>query len=46
MTISRVRFSDKKIDVMLKAMHEYKKINKDFIFIIGGDGEILSKPSN
>jgi glycosyltransferase involved in cell wall biosynthesis len=39
MTITRVRFSDKKIDVMLKAMHEYKKINKDFIFIIGGDGE-------
>jgi glycosyltransferase involved in cell wall biosynthesis len=39
MTISRVRFSDKKIDIMLKAMYEYKKINKNFLFIIGGDGE-------
>jgi len=39
MTISRVRFSDKKIDIMLKAMYEYKKENKNFLFIIGGDGE-------
>jgi len=39
MTITRVRFSDKKIDVMLRAMYEYKKINRNFIFIIGGDGE-------
>jgi glycosyltransferase involved in cell wall biosynthesis len=39
MTITRVRFSDKKIDVMLRAMYEYKKINRDFVFVIGGDGE-------
>ena len=39
MTISRVRFSDKKIDLMLRAMYEYRKIDKEFIFIIGGDGE-------
>jgi glycosyltransferase involved in cell wall biosynthesis len=39
MTISRVRFSEKKIDIMLRAMYEYKKINRNFLFIIGGDGE-------
>jgi glycosyltransferase involved in cell wall biosynthesis len=43
MTISRVRFFEKKIDVMIRAMSYYKKINDKFIFIIAGNGEDLSK---
>lgn len=39
MTISRVRFFEKKIDVMIKAMALYKECNDKFIFIIAGDGE-------
>ena len=39
---SRVRFSDKKIDVMLKAMHEYKKINKDLFLLLVVMEKILS----
>lgn len=43
MTISRVIFANKKIDVMLKSMHEYKKIDSNFIFVIGGDGADISR---
>lgn len=39
MTISRIRFFEKKIDLMLRAVWHYRKQNKDFVFIIAGDGE-------
>jgi len=39
MTISRIRFFEKRIDVMIEAMRLYKQRNDDFVFVIAGDGE-------